>query len=220
MSQRWENDMLNRRGILVWSFLLALRLAPAQAQQMDMDAMMRWGAADLVHYHIVGAYQAKTDVVGDANEVGHADVTDRVVIELDWKLSESKLVGAPKILNEKSTVNNLRNAEPKCLPPILKGEYEHYELLGIKDGLGGALELQVQTSYPAAEVVQFCTGSRKTAAASRKLRPEDFAVPSPVMLAMPLPDSDSLRASADKKSLVQKKDGWIWTFTPSIKAGH
>ncbi|MFA5937907.1 MAG: hypothetical protein WC809_01015 [Sinimarinibacterium sp.] len=212
--------MPNRRMMTLLLLPVALQLAPAQAQQVDMDAMLRWGAAELIHYHIVGVYQARTDVVGDASEIGYADVADRVVIDLDWKLSESKLAGTPKIQNEKSTSNNLRNAEAACLPPVLKGEYEHYELLGISDGLGGALELKVQTTYPAAEVVQFCTGSRKAVPASRDVRPEEFVVPSPVMLAMPLPDSDSLRASPDKKSFVQRKDGWTWTLTPTIKTGN
>ena len=26
---------------------------------MDMDAMMKWGAADVIRYHIVGVYQGK-----------------------------------------------------------------------------------------------------------------------------------------------------------------
>ena len=29
-------------------------------------------------------------------------------------------------------------------------------------------------------------------------------------------DSDALRVSRDKKSLIVKKAGWTWTFTPSI----
>jgi len=68
------------------------------------------------------------------------------------------------------------------------------------------------------EVVQFCTGSRKAVPAKTKTRPEEFGVVSPVAFAMPLPDSDSLRVSADKKSLVGKKAGWTWTYTPSIPA--
>ena len=112
----------------------------AQEKQPDMEAMMYWSSADVVRYHIVGVYQAQTNVIGGSNEIGYADVTDRVVIDLKWKLSESKLVGTPVIQNEKSAVANLRNYEPKCLPPVLKGEYEHYELLALKDGLGGALE--------------------------------------------------------------------------------
>ena len=41
-------------------------------------------------------------------------------------------------------------------------------------------------------------------------------VVSPVSFGMPLPDSDDLRISTDKKSLIAKKDGWTWTYTPSI----
>ncbi len=186
---------------------------------MDMEAMMRWSSADVVRYHIVGVYQAQTDVIADANWIGYADVSDRVVIDLTWKLSESKLAGKPIFQNMKSEVKNLRNWEPKCQPPVLKGEYEHFELLGIKDGLGGALELQVQTTYPDAEVVQFCSGSHKPVKGRIDKHPQEFTVVSPVMLGMPLPDSDTLRVSKDKKSLVVKNGGWTWTFTPSLDPG-
>lgn len=205
------------RLMIAFCFLFAPRLTPAQDQQVDTQAMMRWSSADVVRYHIVGVFQGQTNVIGGANAIGYADVTDRVEIDLKWKLSESKLVGTPTFRNEKSTVKNLRDYEPKCLPPILKGEYEHYELLGIKDGLAGALELQVRTTYPAAEVVQFCTGKRKSVPASVKTRPEDFTVVSPVMFGMPLPDSDNLRISPDKKSLIVKKGGWTWTYTPTAE---
>ena len=205
------------RIIIVLCFLFTWQPLPAQEKQMDMEAMMRWGSADVIRYHIVGVYQAQTNVIGGSGDIGYADVTDRVVIDLKWKLSESQLVGQPVFLNEKSAVSNLRDYEPKCLPPKLKGEYEHFELLGIKDGLGGALELEVRTTYPAAEVVQFCTGKFKSVPAMVKTRPEEMVVPSPVMFGMPLPDSDNLSISKDKKSLIHKKEGWTWTFTPSIE---
>lgn len=183
------------------------------------ESSRRWseGKDGIVYYHIVGVYQGRTNVVGDPNWIGYADATDRIEIDLAWKLADSKLVGTPTFKNSRSEVKNLRNWEPKCLPPVLKGEYEHYELLGIKQGLGGNLELQVQTTYPIVEVVHFCTGSRKTVPASRTTRTEEFGVLSPVMLSMQLPDSDDLRVSADRKSLVQKKAGWTWTFTPSTR---
>ncbi|HUU04923.1 MAG TPA: hypothetical protein VMZ49_03485 [Patescibacteria group bacterium] len=204
--------------IIALGFLCMWQKLPAQEQQPDMEAMMRWGSADVIHYHIVGVYQAQTNVIGGANAIGYADVTDRVTIDLKWKLSESQLVGQPVFLNEKSAFSNLRDYEPKCLPPKLKGEYEHFELLGIKDGLGGALELQVQTNYPAAEVVQFCTGKFKPVPARVKTEPVELVVPSPVMFGMPLPDSDNLRISKDKKSMIHKKDGWTWTFTPTLES--
>jgi hypothetical protein len=178
----------------------------------------RWTDARLIQYHIVGVYEGKPNITSAPGKgSGFADVTDRVEIDLDWKLSESKLVGTPRFQNSKSMVTNPHDSEPSCLPPVLKGEYEHYDLLGIKEGLGGALELQVQTTYPVVEVVQFCTGSRKPIPSGRTTRPEALVVPSPVMLGMALPDSDNLSISLDKKSMIQKKAGWTWTFTPSVK---
>jgi len=173
------------------------------------------GKNGIVDYHIVGVYQGRTNVSGDSNWMAYADVTDSVTIDLKWKLAESKLAGTPTFQNTKSGVTNPRNPEPKCSPPEIKGDYEHFELQGIKQGQGGALELQVKTAYPEVAVAQFCTGARKTIPASSNVHPEEMVVPSPVMLGMSLPDSDNLRVSADGKSMIQKKGGWTWTFTPT-----
>jgi len=173
------------------------------------------GKNGIVDYHIIGVYQGRTNVSGDSNWIAYADVTDTVTIDLKWKLAESVLLGTPTFQNSTSTVTNPRNPESKCSPPVIKGEYEHYELQEIRQGLGGALELQVKTTYPVVEVAQFCTGARKTIPASSKAHPEEMVVPSPVMLGMSLPDSDNLRISADRKSMVQQKGGWTWTFTPT-----
>jgi hypothetical protein len=169
----------------------------------------------IVDYHIVGVYQGRANVSGDSNWIAYADVTDSVTIDLKWKLAESMLSGTPTFQNAKSSVTNPRNPETKCSPPIIKGEYEHFELQGIKQGPGGALELQVKTTYPVVEVAQFCTGARKSIPAGSKVHPVEMVVPSPVMPGMSLPDSDNLRISADGKSMVQKKAGWTWTFTPT-----
>lgn len=193
--------------------LLAVSL-PASAQQVDMDAMMKWGAANNVRYQVVGVYQGKPHIASDG--AGRADVSDRVVMNFSWKLSEMKLVGQPSFQNTKTTVTNPKDREPACLPPVLKGEYEHFEVMSIKEGLGGTLALQVETRYPVVEVAQSCTASRKAVPAKVNARTEDFVVVSPVSFAMPLPDSDDLRVSPDKKSLVVKKDGWTWTYTPTI----
>jgi len=198
--------------------LLALCLSvgslAAQAQQMDMDAMMKWAKADVIRYHIVGTYEGKTYIASDGS--GQAEITDGLVVDLTWKLSEYKLVGKPTFQNVKTVVKSVSDREPKCLPPVLKGEYEHYDVLSIKEGLAGSLELEVQTRFPVVEVVQFCTGSRKAVPAKIETEPQEFGVISPVAFGMPLPDSDDLRISKDKKSLISRKNGWTWTFTPTI----
>lgn len=181
---------------------------------MDMEAMMKWSSAKIIRYQITGIYKDSPGVSSD--RAGRGDVSDRVEIVLKWDLAQSKMVGTPTIKNSPSTVTNLRDAEPKCLPPIMKGPYEHFELLSLKEGMGGALEMQVKTTYPVVEVAQSCRASRKTVPAKVNQRPEEFVVPSPVMFAMPLPKSDSLSATPDKKSFIIKKSGWTWTVTPSI----
>jgi hypothetical protein len=214
---RPELPMTLNRTVVASSLLIALQATPAGAQQPDMQAMMRWASSDVVRYHIVGAYQAQTTIASDGS--GLADVSDGVVIDLTWKLSESKLVGAATFQNSKTAVSNLRDRERTCLPPVLEGNYEHYEILGIKDGLGGALEMQVKTTYPVVEIAQSCTASRKAVPAKIKTRPEELVIPSPVMFAMPLSGSKDLSISADKKSLIVQKAGWTWTFTPTAAAG-
>ena len=95
---------------------------PAQAQQMDTEIMMLWSDAKVVGYQIVGVYEGRVNVVGGSKWIGYADVTDRVEIDLAWDVARSKLVGTPTFRNTKSAVRNLRNFEPKCLQPVLKGE--------------------------------------------------------------------------------------------------
>ncbi len=199
-----------------WSGLLGAIPLAAFAQQMDMDAMAKWGAADVVRYHVVGVYQGTSYVASDGS--GQADIADSVTIDFTWKLSEARLVGAATFQNAKSTASKLRDREPSCLPPVLKGDFEFYDLVAVKDGLGGMLHFTVRTTHPVVEVAQFCTASRKPVPAKVDERIEQFGVPSAVMLAMPLPPSGELAISPDKKSLIVKKNGWTWTATPSIPA--
>ena len=195
-------------------FSLALHLAPAYALDPDMEIIRRWSSADLINFHVVGEYAGQPYIA--SNGAGRADVTDRVVIDLKWRMSTSTLVGTPVIQNSKSVVTNLRDRELKCKAPILRGDYEHFELLGIKDGLGGALDLDVRTSYPGVDVIQFCTGSFKPVPARIKQGPVEWGVPSPTLFGMGLPPSDALTISKDRKSLIVKRDGWTWTYTPSV----
>jgi hypothetical protein len=102
------------------------------------------------------------------------------------------------------------------LSPVLKGDFEFYELLAVRAGLGGSLELSVRTQFPVVEVAQSCTASRRAVPAKVREWTEDFVVVSPVLFGMPLPKSEELAVSADKKSFIVRKAGWTWTLTPSI----
>jgi len=194
--------------------LLGLLPLAAPAQQMDMEAMAKWSAAKLVHYHIVGVYQGTHHVASDGS--GQADITDRVVIDLTWKLSEMKLAGPATFQNSKSVASRLRDREAACLPPVPKGEFEFYDVVAIEQAPGEGLYLKARTVYPVVEVAQFCTASRKAVPAKETAHTDDFGVVSPVLFAMPLPKRDDLAVSADRKSFIVKKAGWTWTLTPTL----
>ena len=112
--------------------------------------MQKWGAAQVVKYHMVGVYQDTTFIASDG--AGQADVGDRVVVTLLWKMSDQSITGTPVIQNFKSTMQKVRDRAATCLAPVLKGEYEHYELMSVKSGLAGALEFTASTTYPVVEV--------------------------------------------------------------------
>jgi len=197
--------------------LCALLSTAAPAQQMDMAAMQKWSTAELLRYHIVGVYQDATYIASDG--AGQADVSDRVVIDLDWKMSEQSIVGKPTIQNSKSPAANVRDRTPACLAPVLHGEYEHYELLSVEPGLAGVLTFTSSTSYPLVDAASMCTAGRKPVPAKVKTTPEDFSLPQVMLFAMPIAPSEGLTISPDKKFFTVKKNGWTWTITPTKVGG-
>jgi len=199
---------------LPFACLAAIAL-PAGAQQMDMQAMQKWGSAKVVYYTVEGVHSGAASVTNGAGGLG--DVTDRVTMNLEWSLGEGRLLNVTALKNYPSEVKNLRDREPSCLPPVLNGPLELATVLEVTNGLGGAIDLKVERSYPGAGVAQFCTASRKAVPAAKKVFMESMAVPSPVLLAMGAPASGTISYSGDKKSIIYKKgDGWTWTFTPSV----
>jgi hypothetical protein len=199
------------------SLLLAAALStlaiPAAAQKMDPAAMQKWASAKVIHYTVEGVYSGETPVTPTMG--GLADVVDRVNLNLEWVLGEAKLAGVSGLKNANAEVSKLRDREPKCMPPVLKGPLE-LTVLEVGPGLGGAIDMKVERSYPTVEVAQFCTASRKTVPASKKVDVYSMTVPSPTMMAMGLPPTKELSFSPDGKSMIVKQGNWSWTFTPSV----
>jgi hypothetical protein len=191
-------------------------IAPAGAQQMDMEAMQRWGSAEVIYYAVEGVHNGEVSVT--ATMGGFADAVDSISLTFEWSLTEAKLLKLTSLHNSPTQLTNLRDFEKSCLPPVLAGAYEYATVLEVVNGLGGALDMQIERAYPAAEVAQSCTASRKAVPAEKKIAVYSMAVPSPVMMAMGVPSTDTLAFTADKKSMVVKDGNWTWTFTPSTTA--
>ena len=187
----------------------ALKAAQAQAK-----ANAQWN--DVVRYSAIGVYRERTNVSSDQNWLAYADVSDRIEMQFDWKMSDAQLLGTPTIQNHKATLANPRNPEAKCAPPTVNGPFE-YDLKSVEQGIGANLRIHVQTSYPPVQVHQFCTGAMKSIPAKQRTQPQEFMVPPPTMLSMSLPAGGTVTRSSDGKSLILKNDGWTWTFTPRNK---
>jgi hypothetical protein len=200
--------------MLLLATVAVLGTSVVRAQQMDMEAMMRWGSATLIYYTVEGVYSGEASVTDTMGGVG--DVVDRVSMTFEWSLTESKLLKITSLKNYPSKVKNLRDREPKCMPPVLNGPFELATVLEVVNGLGGALDMKIERSYPAVDVAQFCTASRKSIPAKKKTYVKSMGVPSPIIMAMGAPPTETVSYTADKKSIIFKDDNWTWTFTPSM----
>jgi hypothetical protein len=173
-----------------------------------------WSRAKFVDYHVVGVYQAETQLVSNERSA-MGDVSDRVELRFRWNLGEARLAGPATIQNFPSEVKNLHPDPAGCTQPVLKGPYEHFTATALVDGYGGDLHLSSVRSMPETQVMAACTG-RKTVKASKKEDMRQLPVPSPVLLAMPVPAGPDLAIAADRKSMVRKEKGWTWTYTPTV----
>ena len=194
---------------------LCVVFAGSALPQGDVAAMDKWLKPKTIYYHVEGAYSGKA-LVSDSNGGAWADVTDRVAIDLEWDLRNGTLAHVLKIENFQTKLANVRQGEPKCAPPVLRGEYEHWTVLEIATGPTGQPEMKVETTIPDVDTPQFCTGKPKRWKGKKNVRPEELVVLSPVLFTMPLGDSKDVKISGDKKSIVATKNGWTWTFTPSV----
>jgi hypothetical protein len=203
------------------STLITLGMSAAGAAdgipQIDMEAQMKWGSADVIHYHVVGEYKGSPHI-GEPNNFGVADVTDRVGIDFDWSQSTLDLVGTVAIENAPSDLRNLRNWEPKCAAPSISGTYEHLDLQSVERTVSGGLLLHAQAHVPAIDVPQFCTGKARRTPEHVEEKTLELVVVSTMPLWMSVPNTEKLGVAPDRKSIYVKDGDWTWTFTPSVQA--
>lgn len=155
--------------------------------------------AEVAHYRIVAQYKAKT-VIAFHEDGGQAIVTDKYILDLDYDLRSSKVIGPIKIQNFKSVTSDLQNVEKSCpAPSPPKEPYEHFDLLEAKDIGNSQLELKGTRSYPAIEVTADCQGSwHKKSVAAKQV---------PVTELMGLIDLE------EGTFQVPDTVNWTWVFT-------
>jgi len=141
-----------------------------------------------------------------------------VDVTLAWQ-NENAIVGVPKIKNVPSVVTAPHDREPKCLAPVLKGDFDLATLESVTPGIAGGLHFKMTTTFPDVVVSQVCS-STKLARAKKATDEQEMMIPQPTLLAMGMSDQNTM-LSPDKKSLILKNvsgfTGWVWTLTPTPK---
>ena len=207
---------------LAYSALVALALAApvSRAQQPpripDFMALQKWVTAEVVHFHIEGE-RAGWVLVWDSRS--QLDILDRVILDFDWDNQAHKMVGQGSFQNFKTVVKGT-GSSPPCLPPVLKGDYEHLDVkeFSLPDG-SGEVFLKGTQSLPAADVSLQCptTSQRYPVAASQKPVEERFVLTSPLIVFQGAGAPSDVKIAPDNKSYrVGTGAGWVWTYTPTI----
>ncbi len=204
------------------SCLLALTPVCLFAQDMDMAVMMKWGNATVVTYNIVGVYQAETPIALKDSFGQVADVSDRVIVDVDWNIQSNTIVGQARVQNFPSEVKNPRNLASNCPEPVIKGHFELVDVTQVASSELERIDLTGTRSYSDVDITD-CLGSteRRSVRAGQEPVVVYLPMPSPVMLAMPpMPQSGQMAVtiSPDRKTFVLKLDGWTWTYTPTLKS--
>ena len=230
MSYRWRSMANHSRALFVAALGLTILLPTTHAQ--NVDEMVRWTSAEVVHYDVVAEFTGETAILvpnkGAPVTSYSTQVKDRYEIGFDWNPIEMTMVGKPVFKNYPSTLPGGTPARPSfnaqtCPQPKIAGSYDHVEVLAAKTGMMGSnsLELSVKRSFPAG-AIPYATempGCVNWADAPAKIDTvtEGLFVPPGMYLAMPAAAAPGMTIGKDGKTInFQNKLGWAYTYTLRI----
>ncbi|MES2625657.1 MAG: hypothetical protein V4628_10285 [Pseudomonadota bacterium] len=196
-------------------------IATANAQVPDMAAAAKWESATIIHYEAVGEVTETHVQIPPVDADLYADVTDKVSLSFDWDKNEQTLVGALTFQNYPGTTTKLFGMGEDCPTGSLSGAYEHFDIVSVKINEQGLIELTGKRVHPDTMVAESCgTGLRPYKGGDEAVT-EYITAPDPTMLAFGsmLPPDGPVSISPDGTSMILKSlnNGWVWTFTPSVK---
>jgi len=189
----------------------------APAQQPDVNAMVKWMSAAVIHYRYVGEYAGEVQIMGTGPGGGAmAKVADRVEFELDWHQKEARLVGTPVLKNYPTRSDLVPDTRLGCPAPRIQGAFEFSTATSVAPKSPGiawvTLAMKRDLVGGAVAYAGDDCAVRNYEAKSDTLS-KDLALPPGLLMARP-----GGPKTPDGKSLIQKdSDGWVWTITPTIK---
>lgn len=189
---------------------------PDASQAGSMGTVADLASAPALHWTVVGDY-AGDALILNVSTSGYAPVTDHVEMSFDISNDGNlTLVGEPTITNSATVMGALRNGGVGCRAPTMSGRYEHATIEQVKAGLGGMPAMVVRTDYPEGAVPVACTGGNQRSPARTSSTETELPLPGVAVLMMgDQLTGEEMRLTPDKRSIIVKKLGWTYTFTPS-----
>jgi len=200
--------------------------APAMAQEIDREAMMKWMDAKVIHYKIVGEYSGEVPIMGQGGGGLMAKVTDRFEVEFDYDNSTYKLLGTPIIRNfptKSEVVYDKRNSN--CPAPRVDGAFEFSTVTAITQDAPMRFTYSMRRDFVGGAVPSMALecGSANFVAASMTLSMKVVGLGMGMHMArlQPGQSNGEITRTPDGKSFVMKGPesehiGWVWTVTPTI----
>lgn len=207
---------------LVGALLAALPFTAATQMPYDAAALQKWSKVTIVRYEVVGEYAGKHLQIPPTDADLYADVTERVAFTVDWDVKKGVLASAPVIRNEPAKASNLVGMDRKCPTGRINGNYEHFDLVEIRQAAPRqALELVGRRVHPETQVSESCGAALRTYKGATRTVSEHVALPDPKMLAYAgmMKPGGTVAITPDGRSFRMKagNSDWTWTFTPTPK---
>jgi hypothetical protein len=199
---------------------------PHRAAGQDFDAQLKWTAAKVVHYRIVGDFTGTMMTFQGRYTRQSAAVTDHLEVEFDWDNQEMVILGTPVFRNAPSKFASIDTggALPGLSCPPLRmtkppefASVTHVTAMSIML----TIEFQQQTGEGAIPwtgpvASGKCGDAWDPAVSSTETLDVQLQLPPGMMLGM-TPEQSGYDHSKDGKSLLPKpENGWAWVITPTI----
>ena len=207
-----------------------LACLPAWSSAQDVNAMARWAALKVVHYHLVGEFSGEATIMISAQDFSAAaQVTDRVEVDFDWDQTEMKTVGKPIVKNFPTKLGAITK-RTGCPSPRIEGAFELSTVTTVT-GSVGILSLEHKRDQPGGAIPWSaldapgipCSANWDPAKPTSEVTSNDLQVPPAMMLAAGA--VGAIKVTPDGKSLVVPAEAlgadatglesWAWTFTPT-----
>jgi hypothetical protein len=217
-----ENCLRSELTLLL-AALGALVAEPAAAQ--DLDAMLKWTEAKVVHYRIAGDATGRMVLQQGVHTVRSAAVTDHIEFEFDWDNQAMVILGNPVLRNTpmKFAANDATPLEMGACPPARVEGVPEFASVTRVTAMSVLLEIEFkqQTAggaipWDGGRAEGKCGDAWDPASPSTETLTVQLQLPPGMMLAMP-PEQSGYDLSKDGKSFLPKpENGWSWVITPSI----